>query len=172
MAENPNITELDSEYEPKENSAVEINGALPGEGDGVSYWTKDDDGNLVPADGEPLSVGRVDNDDYHERVVTGNVSGTTALDLSAANFFKQTLTGNTTFEFHNPTADPAGNSLTLIVQQDSSGGHSITWPSSVQWDNGSAPSLSTNANDKHMLSFVSPDGGATWIGLLSAEAIA
>jgi len=64
MAENPNITELDSDYEPKENSAVEINGALPGEGDGVSYWTKDADGNLVPAGGEPLSVGSATvNDD-------------------------------------------------------------------------------------------------------------
>jgi len=56
MAENPNITELDSDYEPKENRAGEINGALPGECAGVRYWTKDDDGNLVPADGEPLSV--------------------------------------------------------------------------------------------------------------------
>lgn len=56
MADNPNITELDEDYEPRSDSAVEINGKLPGDGS-TEYWTKDADGNLVPADGEPLSVG-------------------------------------------------------------------------------------------------------------------
>lgn len=122
----------------------------------------------------PTSVetSSVNNDDYHETVVSGSVTGTTGLDLSAANFFDHTLTGNTTFEFNNPQTTPPGNSFTLIVQQDSTGGHSITWPTSVEWDRGSAPSLSTNANDKHMLGFISPDGGTTWIGVVSAEKIA
>lgn len=118
------------------------------------------------------SFDQIANNDYNETVVSGSVSGTVGLDLSTANFFRHTLTGGTTFEFNNPEGDPAGNSLTLIVQQDGTGGHSITWPSSVEWDGGSAPSLSTSANDKHMLGFVSPDGGSTWIGVVSAEGIA
>ena len=121
---------------------------------------------------ESLTTEELDNDDYHETVITGTISGTAGLDLSAANFFRHTLSGNVTFEFNNPEADPAGNSFTLIVAQDSAGGHTITWPSSVEWDSGTAPSLSSNAGDKHMVSFLSPDGGSTWIGLVSAEAIA
>lgn len=117
-------------------------------------------------------VQSINNGDYHETVVTGTVSGTTSLDLSAANVFRHTLTGNTTFEFNNPSSSPAGNSFTLIVQQDGTGGHSVSWPSSVQWDSGSAPSLSTSANDKHVLGFISPDGGSTWIGVLSATGVA
>lgn len=147
---------------------AKASGAFTDDGDGTYTLPDDADGIDVPA----VTTESVSNDDYHETVVTGNVSGTTGLDLSAANFFKHTLTGNATFEFNNPESDPAGNSFTLIVVQDGTGGHSITWPSSVEWDSGSAPSLSTSANDKHMLSFVSSDGGTTWIGLLSAEAIA
>lgn len=119
-----------------------------------------------------INAGSVSNDDYHETVVSGSVTGTTGLDLSAANFFSHTLTGNTTFTFDNAESTPAGNSFTLIVQQDATGGHSITWPTSVEWDSGSAPSLSTAANDKHMIGFISPDGGTTWIGVVSATGIA
>jgi hypothetical protein len=119
-----------------------------------------------------VSASRVDNDDYHETVVSESVSGTAGLDLSAANVFEHTLTGDTNFEFNNPSSSPAGNSFTIVVQQDGTGGHSLSWPSSVQWDSGSVPSLDTSANAKHMLGFVSPDGGSTWIGVLSASEIA
>lgn len=119
-----------------------------------------------------LQAGQIDNDDYHETVITGNVSGTTGLDLTTSNLFRHTLTSNVTFSFDNPNADPPGNSFTLIIQQDSTGGHSITWPSSVEWDNGTAPSLTTAANDKHVLGFLSSDGGATWVGVVSAMGVA
>lgn len=119
-----------------------------------------------------VTTGRIDGSDYNETVISGLVSGTTGLDCSSANFFRHTLAGDTTFQFENPESDPAGNSFTIIVIQDSTGGHSVSWPSSVEWDSGTSPSLSTNAGDKHMLSFLSSDGGQTWIGLVSAEAIA
>jgi len=104
---------------------------------------------------------------YFETVSEENVSGTVTLDLSDANLFKRTLTGNTTFEF-TAAGDGSyqGNSLTLIVQQDGAGGHSITWPNSVEWDSGAVPNLSTNANDKHLLTFVSDDNGSTWLGIV------
>jgi len=108
---------------------------------------------------------------YHEKVQAESVSGTVGLDLSTQSVYRLTLTGNVTFEFNNPSSDPQGNSFTLIVQQDGTGGHSINWPASTEWGGGTAPSLSTNANDKHLLSFISPDGGATWIGVPSAEGI-
>lgn len=107
-----------------------------------------------------------------ESVTTGTVSGTVSLDLSASTVFRHTLGGDTTFQFTNPGTDPAGNSFTLVVEQDGTGGHAITWPSSVEWPAGAAPSLSTGAGDKHMLAFVSPDGGTTWLGVPSGEGFA
>jgi hypothetical protein len=108
---------------------------------------------------------------YHEDVRTESVSGTVGLDLSTVSFYRLTLTGDTTFEFTSASSDPAGNSF-VVVEQDGTGGHSISWPAAVEWGGGSAPGLSTAANDKHMVSFVTPDGGSTWIGVPSAEGIA
>lgn len=115
----------------------------------------------------------INNDDYHESVSTdATVSGATDIDVSSANVFEHTLTGDTTYSFTNPSSDPEGNSFTLIVSQDGTGGHDVTWPGSVEWDNGTEPATSTSANEKHMYGFISPDGGTTWIGVLSAESIA
>lgn len=118
-----------------------------------------------------MDADAVANQDYNESVVTQSGS-TGSLDLSAANVFEQTVTGDISFSFDNPTSSPAGNSFLLILIQDSTGGHAITWPSSVQWPGGSAPGLSTNANDKHILSFESPDGGSTWYGFVAGENVA
>lgn len=120
-----------------------------------------------------LTTPSIDNTDYNETVNSlGNISGTVSIDLTSGNLVECTLTGNTTFNFNNPSSNPSGNSFTLILQQDGTGGHSLTWPSSVQWDSGSAPGFSTNANDKHMVSFVSPDSGTTWIGITGPTQIA
>lgn len=122
------------------------------------------------------STKRVKGASYSERIQDlGNVSGTGAgsvsIDLSKASVFEATLTGNTEFTFDNADANNAG-SFTLIVSQDGTGGHSITWPSSVEWANGSKPAVSTGANEKDWYGFISPDGGTTWLGVQSAAALA
>ena len=123
-------------------------------------------------EGHRITPDAIDNKDYSESVQSISSSGGTSLDLLKANFFDVTLTGDVTFSFDNPTSDPTGNSFTLIVQQDATGGHNITWPSSVEWHNGTSPGLSTGSRDKHLVAFVTPDGGNTWIGIVSAEEIA
>jgi len=118
-----------------------------------------------------VQTGVVDNDDYHETVVSQ--SGSTGdLDLTASNLFKQTITGNITFSFNNPNSSPDGNSFTLIIEQDGTGGHTVSWPASVEWGGGSAPNLDDAANAKHMLHFVTPDAGTTWLGTVSARQVA
>jgi len=129
----------------------------------------------LPGDGTTdittLDAATIRNDDYHEKAVTQ--SGSTGdLDLSASNLIKQTVTGNITFSFNNVSSSPAGNSFLLIVEQDTTGGHTLSWPSAVEWAGGSAPGVSTNADDTHVFSFVSPDGGSTWYGFLAGEAMA
>jgi len=108
-----------------------------------------------------LHIARVNDNVVSQSGSTGN------LDLSQSNFFDQTITGNIGFSFDNPP--PSGGSVVLILRQDGTGGHSVNWPSSVEWAGGSAPGLSTGANDKHAVSFISPDGGSTWLGGVIGE---
>jgi hypothetical protein len=91
--------------------------------------------------------------------------------VAAAGLHNLTLEGDVTLSFINAVADPPGNSFSLVIEQDATGGRSISWPSSVEWDGGSSPSLSTAAGDKHLLSFLTTDGGSTWVGLVSAEGL-
>jgi hypothetical protein len=139
-------------------------------GDGTNWDSSlDIDAESVTVD--TVDTDTIENDDYHEGVTTQ--SGSTGdLDLSASNLIKQTVTGNITFSFNNASSSPAGNSFLLIVEQDATGGHTLSWPSAVEWAGGSAPGVSTNANDTHVFSFVSPDGGSTWYGFLSGEGMA
>lgn len=115
-------------------------------------------------------VSRLDFTDANNAVTTANTGTSYTIDLSTANQFKLTLTDNVTFSISATGAE--GNSFTLTLQQDSTGGRSITWPSSVEWSFGSAPTLSTAANDKHVITFLSNDGGTTWIGSVGAEEVA
>lgn len=75
----------------------------------------------------------------------GTVGSTPTIDFSNGNFQKLRL-GSTTVT-PTFTAPPGGaGEIVLIVQQDGSGSRTITWPSSVKWAGGSAPTLSTAAN--------------------------
>ena len=87
-----------------------------------------------------------------------NVSGTMNIDWGSGNMHRVTLTGNVTSVVFNEPHTSYGANLTLIVQQDSAGGHSIAgWPSSVKWEYNTPPNLDTLANNISVLVF-------TWTG--------
>jgi hypothetical protein len=101
-------------------------------------------------------------------VVTGsvkqNVQAVAALsiDLSASDFFTKAIAANSTFTFTNPTASKAqAFALKLTITSAAV----PTWPGSVKWPGGSAPSL---GNGTHVVGFVTFDGGTTWVGILAA----
>lgn len=71
-----------------------------------------------------------------------------------------TLTANTTLTF--PTL-ASGKSFTVALTQDSTGSRTVTWPGTVKWPNGTAPTLTTTAGKTDLLSFVSIDG-VSWLG--------
>jgi hypothetical protein len=54
--------------------------------------------------------------------------------------------------------------LELVLTQDATGGRLVTWPSSVRWPGGDAPTLSTAAGAVDRLVFVTYNGGTTWYG--------
>ena len=101
-----------------------------------------------------------------ETVSTVAAAGATeTLNLATANLFDVTLDESVEFAFSGATNGTAC-AFTLIIRQDGSGGNSITWPSSVDWAGGTAPTISTTASDKSVLTFLTVDGGTSWFGAL------
>ena len=73
----------------------------------------------------------------------GNSGTSLAVDFDEGNVQTVTLTDNVTFTFSN---SKDGAAYTLILKQDATGSRTVTWPASVKWPGGSAPTLSTAAN--------------------------
>lgn len=95
----------------------------------------------------------------------GSGSGTRAIDLASGNVVSATLAGNTTFTFTGATASTAC-SFGLYLTQDGTGGRTVTWPASVRWAGGVAPTLSTGAGALDIVVFETINGGTTWYGSL------
>ncbi len=103
--------------------------------------------------------------DYSETVITATgVTGTKTLDLSQGNVFDMTLSGTTTFVFSNPSASGKACSFTLIIRQPSTL-RTVTFPSSVKWDNDVVPDFATSKTA--ILTFVTVNGGTRWYGVVS-----
>ena len=95
----------------------------------------------------------------------GSKTTTATINLANGNVFTVTLGGNVTFTFSGATASTAC-SFGLYITQDATGSRAATWPASVKWAGGIAPTLSTTANALDMLVFETINGGNTWYGSL------
>jgi hypothetical protein len=115
----------------------------------------------------PQTVSNKKLQTYNENVTAGSSGTAYAVDLSTANIFDISMTGNCTFTFTNPPASGVSYSFMLILEQDATGSRTATWPASVKWPNGSTPTLTTTANKTDILNFITVDGGTTYYGALS-----
>jgi hypothetical protein len=88
----------------------------------------------------------------------GNSGTADTVDWGASNFHKSTLTGNVTYTFTAPNG-PA--ELFLKVTQDATGSRTITWPATVKWPSGSAPTITATANKSDLFRFYW-DGANYW----------
>jgi hypothetical protein len=89
-------------------------------------------------------------------------SGSTeTLDLTNGNVHDVTLTANCTLTLTGATAGVAC-SMAVLLRQDASGSRTVTWPASVEWVGGVAPTLQTAANTWDWVALVTLDGGTTW----------
>lgn len=95
------------------------------------------------------------------------VAYTQTLDLSTGGTFSFTPSGATTVSFTNPPASGTATGFTLEVVN--TGGYALTWPSSVKWHLGTAPTATAT---KELYTFVTTDGGTTYYGKLAGSAIA
>jgi len=100
-------------------------------------------------------------------------SNAATLDLSSATNFTHTLTENVTYTFSNPATSGKASAFTLKVVQDASAsGYTITWPSSVDWPAGTAPTLTATASAVDYFVFITTDGGTNYYGFTAGQALA
>ena len=95
----------------------------------------------------------------------------TTIDISAATNFVHDLTGATTYTFSNPASTGNASSFTLKIIQDSTA-RAITWPSSVDWAGGTAPTLTGTNNGVDVFVFYTIDGGTIYYGFTAGQAMA
>lgn len=97
-----------------------------------------------------------------------NIDAVAALniDWSVSEFHTKSISVNSTFTFSGITAARGmGTLLDLTI----SSGAVPAWPAAVKWSNGTIPVL---GNGRHLIGFVTDDGGVTVIGVLCATALA
>ncbi len=94
------------------------------------------------------------------RQALGSINTNTTIDWSAGSYVTATIGGALTFTFSNPA--PTGKACVAYLQLTNGGSAVITWPVSVTWSGGTAPTLRASGVD--LLRFYTQDGGTTWFG--------
>ena len=108
--------------------------------------------------------------DVGETCVANATSGSTdTISLTDGNVHNVTLTANCTFTFSAPPASGTSGSFTLFLNQDGTGSRTATWPGSVKWAGGTAPTLTTTASRTDILVFTTIDAGTIWYGAVSGQ---
>ena len=80
----------------------------------------------------------------------GTVGATETVDWRDGNHQAATLDENLTFTFIAPDG-PGG--FTMKLTQDGAGTNSVTWPATVFWEGGTAPTITVTASAVDLVSF-------------------
>lgn len=107
--------------------------------DGSNWTASHTFGGLLTVSGDV----KVTQHAYFGAVQTATGDGTTTIDWGLGNKFYFTFgAANETFTF---TAPDGTCNIVLVLKQDATGSRTATWPVSVMWPAGTAPTLSTGA---------------------------
>lgn len=130
----------------------------------------DESGDMLKSTYDANDNGKVDVAERVEETVSTDTDSTAthAIDCDTGTIHKVTLTANCTLSFTNVPSGGFGITLELI--QDATGSRTVTWPSSVTWAGGTAPTLTTTASAVDVVTLYTPDGGTTWRGFLAGLA--
>ena len=98
---------------------------------------------------------------------TEKIRATTGvINLSLANVFTDTPSASRTYSITNAKSGVA-HSFTLIITMGATV-HTLTFPTSVKWQGGEIPDMTT-ASKTYVLTFLTVDGGTTWLGMSGGE---
>ena len=95
---------------------------------------------------------------------TAAQSGTTTIDLSAGNLIYFTQDTDTTVAF--ASTESVQELIFIRTKDDTTTARTITWPSSIIWNGGTAPTLidSSQAGEVQIFNLTTRDQGVTWYG--------
>ena len=102
---------------------------------------------------------------YTEELVSASTSTAYTVDLANGSVQYLTLTGNCTYTFPTPAA---GKSFTLVQKQDGTGSRTVTWPASVKWPAGTAPTITATASKADKFVFTAIDS-SSWLGSVAGQ---
>ena len=134
-------------------SGASLTGVLPLAGGTMT-------GNIVGGD---TTVSAVNLKDFGivNNAIGGTGGGTQDIDLTLGNSVSATVdTSANTFTFSNPTASDELCIFSLVLTNG--GSQTVNFPASVDWEGGTAPTLTTAGVD--ILVFATVDGGTNWHG--------
>jgi hypothetical protein len=105
-----------------------------------------------------------------EKKTNGTIAaGVLTIDCALGNVLAVTLNANiTTVTFTN--APTSGTSYSIILSFTADGTpRTITWPASVRWPNGTAPTMTSTVSKVDTIVLYTYDGGASWFGFVSGQ---
>jgi hypothetical protein len=116
---------------------------------------------------------------YTEKQNAPTLAATFPIDCSLGNNFTVALgaTAITALNFTNVPTTGTNYSATLYVTQDSTGGRSMSLSTvqvggvakTIKWAGGTAPTITSGANKIDIFTFVTYDGGNTWLGFIAGQ---
>jgi hypothetical protein len=105
----------------------------------------------------------------HENISVANVTGAQAINVNPQNYFAFTLTGNTTFSFSGVPSTGVALAVTVELIQGGAGSYTVTWPGTIKWAGGVAPTLTTTVGKTDVITLVTRDGGTSWLGFVAGQ---
>lgn len=114
---------------------------------------------------------RADGGGREDLTTVAAAGSSETLNLADGNVFDVTMDTDVTFTFSGSAASVAC-AFTLILRQDGSGGHTPTWPASVDWPGGTGPTVTSTASAVDVFTFITVDNGTTWLGFTAGQAFA
>ena len=132
---------------------LDVNATAPADQD-VLTW---DD-----AAGEWIAQANASGPDV-ELVTVAATGATETVDVSVARTYDLTLDADCTLTLSGAVNGEAWF-VTLLIRQDGTGGWGVTWPASVEWPTGGAPTIDPAANALTVVTLGTVDGGTVWLG--------
>jgi hypothetical protein len=90
----------------------------------------------------------------------GNITGSVTINMKKGSRQKATLTGNVTLNFSNPVE---GQALELFLIQDATGGRTISFTPTINWQDNTTPTWTTTADKVNVI--VLRYIGTSWYGI-------
>ena len=118
-------------------------------------------------------VGLVNLKAYNETVTNPTISaGTLTLDLATGTVFNVLINAAvTSVTINNANTIAAGSQASgfILIANGNGTTYAIVWPASVRWPGNTAPSITSTAGKRDVLTFFTTDQGATYNSFISGQ---